>query len=95
MDNKNSKTLNSTEISGNSAESKGRFVLQKKNYLLIIVGFAMMITGFILMSGGGSDDPAVFSDELFSFRRITLAPIIILLGIVIEIIAIMWIPKKQ
>ena len=95
MDNKNNKTLNSTDISENNSEVKGRFALQKKNYLLIIVGFAMMITGFVLMSGGGSDDPAVFSEELFSFRRITLAPIIILLGIVIEIIAIMWIPKKR
>lgn len=72
-----------------------RFALQKENYILIIIGFVLIVLGFILMSGGGTDDPAVFSYEIFSFRRITLAPIIIIIGFIIEIVAIMWIPKKK
>ena len=65
-------------------------VLNKKNYLLIIVGCLVTLLGFVLMSGGGSDDPNVFNeDELFSFRRITLAPFMVLLGYGIVLYGIM------
>ncbi len=77
----------------NNEENLG-FSLKKENYILLVIGFLVIVIGFILMSGGASDDPGVFSYEIFSFRRITLAPVMILLGFVIEIIAIMWIPKK-
>ncbi len=76
-----------------AAQNKG-FVLEKENYILIAAGFFLIVIGFFLMAGGGAEDPAVFSDEIFSFRRITLAPIIILIGFVIEIFAIMWIPPR-
>ncbi len=70
--------------------------LAKENYILLGVGFLIIILGFILMSGGGSDDPNVFNEEeLFSFRRTTLAPIIVLFGFIFEIWAIMKKPKNN
>lgn len=72
---------------------KSDLAFGKENYILLLVGLAFIITGFILMTGGGSDDPNVFSEEIFSFRRITLAPIIVITGFVIEIFAIMKKPK--
>jgi len=70
--------------------------LGKENYILLSIGFLIIIIGFILMIGGGSDDPNVFrKEELFSFRRITLAPMIVLFGFVFEIWAIMKKPKEK
>lgn len=69
------------------------FALGKENYKLMAIGFAIIVIGFILMAGGGSDDPNVFNPDIFSFRRITLAPIILLLGFAFEIYAIMKKPK--
>lgn len=74
---------------------EGGFALPKKNILYIIAGFAIMILGYVLMSGGGSDNPDVFNHEMFSFRRITLAPVVILIGMVVEIWAIMHIGKPK
>lgn len=72
------------------------FPIPKKNVYLIIFGFILMVIGYMLMTGGGTSDPELFfEEELFSFRRITLAPIIIILGIVVEIIAIMYVPKSK
>ncbi len=71
------------------------FALAKENYLYLIIGFVIIIIGFLLMVGGGSDDPNVFNGkELFSFRRITLAPIVVLFGFFFEIWAIMKKPKE-
>lgn len=56
------------------------FPLGKKNFMFIGAGVAIVILGFILMSGGGSEDPTKFNPDVFSFRRITLAPITILIG---------------
>ena len=76
-------------------ESDIHFALGKENYKLLIIGFAIIILGFILMIGGKSDDPNVFNEEeLFSFRRITLAPIVVLFGFLFEIYAIMKKPKE-
>ena len=71
------------------------FPLQKDNYILLIIGFAIIMIGFLLMMGGKSDDPNVFNPEIFSFRRITLAPIVVLFGFVFEIWAIMKKPKTK
>lgn len=68
---------------------KTGFALGRENYKLMAIGFAVIIIGFILMAGGRSDDPKVFSEEIFSFRRITLAPLIVLAGFIFEIYAIM------
>ena len=75
------------------AEKTG-FVFEKVNYILLLAGIAFIIIGFALMVGGGSDDPKVFNPEIFSFRRITLAPLIVMIGFIIGIFAIMIRPKK-
>lgn len=77
-----------------NSEERG-FAIPKKNILYIIAGFAIMVLGYVLMSGGGSDDPNVFNEEMFSVRRITVAPVVILIGIVVEIWAIMHIGKTK
>ncbi len=69
--------------------SKPVFIFGKKNYKFMFIGLACIALGFILMSGGGSDDPNVFNPEIFSFRRIRLAPMLVLLGFGIEIYAIL------
>lgn len=71
------------------------FALGKENYKLMAIGFVIIVVGFILMAGGGSDDPNVFNPDIFSFRRITLAPIILLFGFIFEIYAIMKKPKSN
>lgn len=63
------------------------------NYKLMLIGLVIIIIGYVLMTGGGSDDPNVFNEEMFSFRRITLAPIVVLAGFGFEIYAIMYKPK--
>ncbi len=78
-----------TEINDNG------FALGKENYRLMAIGFAVIVIGFILMTGGGSDDPNVFNPEIFSFRRITLAPVVLLFGFIFEIYAIMKRPKND
>ena len=70
-------------------EQKSEFLFGKKNYNIMLVGIAIISQGFILMAGGGSDDPAVFNDEIYNFRRIRLAPTLVLIGLAIEIYAIM------
>jgi hypothetical protein len=71
------------------------FAFEKQNYLLLILGVVLIIVGFLLMLGGGSDDPAVFNYDMFNFQRMTLAPILIIGGFVVEIFAIMWKPKQK
>lgn len=66
------------------------FAFTKKNYILLLVGIVFISIGLILMIGGGSEDPNQFSYEIFNFRRLTLAPILIAIGFIIEIIAIMY-----
>ncbi len=76
-------------------EPKVEFALGKENYKYLIIGFVIIIIGFLLMMGGGSKDPNVFNaEELFSFRRIVLAPIVVLFGFLFEIWAIMKKPKE-
>ena len=65
------------------------FAFSKKNYLLLFVGLAFMISGLILMIGGGSEDPTQFSDEIFSTTRLTIAPILLAAGFIIELFAVM------
>ncbi len=70
-------------------ESQTGFALGKKNYIMIAIGFVIIIVGFLLMTGGKSDNPNTFNPAIFSFRRITLAPVMILIGFAFEIWAIM------
>ncbi|WP_124979012.1 DUF3098 domain-containing protein [Nonlabens xiamenensis] len=71
------------------------FIFQKKNYIFMVVGLLVIGLGFALMAGGGSDDPNVFNEEIFSWRRIRLAPILVLIGFGIEIYAILLNPNKE
>ena len=70
------------------------FAIPKKSVAIIIAGLCLMVLGYILMAGGGSESLDTFNYGMFSFRRITLAPIVILIGVVVEIVGIMYIPKK-
>ena len=66
-----------------------------KGLKYLLVGLLVMVSGYILMSGGGSDNPKVFNYAMFDFRRLVVAPIVIILGIVIEIVAIMGVFKSR
>ncbi len=65
------------------------FIFGKRNYKFMFIGLAFIVLGFILMSGGGSDDPNVFNPEIFSWRRIRLAPALIIIGFGFQVYAIL------
>ena len=66
------------------------FLFDKQNYMIMVAGIAVIIVGFMLMTGKANDNPAVFnSDDIYSFRRITLAPVVVMIGFLIEIYAIL------
>lgn len=67
----------------------------KHNYKFMFIGLGIIALGFILMSGGGSDDPNVFSDAIFSWRRIRLAPALVIIGFGVQVYAILSSPKKD
>ena len=73
---------------------KKEFLFGKRNYKFLLLSLAVIALGFILMAGGGSDDPSVFNPEIFNFRRIRLAPTIVLVGFGLAIYAIL-IPSKK
>jgi membrane-bound ClpP family serine protease len=89
------KTKKITVSNKKETEENVTFALNKENYTLLAIGFAVIIIGFILMVGGKSTNPNVFNPEVFSFRRITLAPIVVMAGFLFEIYAIMKKPKKE
>ena len=66
-----------------------------KGLKMLLVGLIVMVSGYILMAGGGSDDPQVFNWDMFDFRRMVAAPIVIVLGIAVEVIAIMGVFKNN
>jgi hypothetical protein len=71
-------------------------LFNKDNYIWMIAGIILVAIGIILMAGGKSDDPNIFKEnEVYSFRRITIAPIVILLGLGIEVYAIFKKPKAS
>lgn len=76
-------------------QTKSEFIFGRKNYKFMFIGLAFIALGFILMSGGGSDDPAVFNPEIFHWRRIRLAPTLVLIGFGIQIYAILLNPNKD
>lgn len=74
--------------------SQSEFLFEKKNYIIMLIGLVFIAVGFILMSGGGSDDPNVFNNDIYNWRRIRLAPTLVIIGLGIEIYAILLNPKK-
>lgn len=75
-------------------ETKHEFLFEKINYTILLIGIGVIALGFLLMAGGGSEDPNVFNEEIFNFRRIRLAPTTVLIGFGITIYAILKNPKK-
>ena len=76
-------------------EKEFNFIFGKRNYRFMLIGFGVIALGFILMAGGGSDDPNVFNPDIFSIRRIRIAPTVVLIGFAIEAYAILTSPNKQ
>tara|TARA_Y200000002_G_scaffold75729_1_gene59413 strand:- start:1047 stop:1277 length:231 start_codon:yes stop_codon:yes gene_type:complete len=74
-------------------KEKRKMVFGKKNYRLMLLGLVFITLGFFLMSGGGSEDPNIFNDEIYNFRRIRVAPILVVFGFIIEVYAIMKNPR--
>ena len=68
---------------------KKKILFNIKDYKILIVGLIFIATGFILMSGGGSDDPNIFNDEIYNFRRIRLSPTLVIFGFVIIFFSIL------
>lgn len=73
---------------------KPAFIFGKKNYIFMVVGLIIITLGFIFMAGGGSDNPEVFNEEIYNWQRIRLAPTLVILGLGIEIYAILANPNK-
>ncbi len=74
-------------------EKSLQFAFQRENYIYMFIGLGILVLGFLLMIGGGSDTTTKFSPAIFDFRRLTLAPLLILAGYGVEIYAIMKRPK--
>ena len=73
----------------------GKMATTPKNLRMMIAGLLVMIAGFILLTGGGSKDPQVFNYAMFDFRRLVAAPLVIIAGIVVEVVSIMAVFKKE
>ncbi|MBS3769845.1 MAG: DUF3098 domain-containing protein [Bacteroidales bacterium] len=76
-------------------ERENQLVFTRENYKLLIIGAVIIVIGFVLMAGGKAESPDQFNPEIFSFRRITLAPLLVLFGFAFEIYAIMKKPKTS
>ena len=83
------------QVAEKKQAEKVEFAFGRQNYILMFVGLGFLLLGYILMVGGGSDDPNVFSEKLFDFQRLTLSPILLVIGFIIEIFAIMVRPKSS
>ncbi len=73
-----------------ATDNQDAMLFGKQNFIIVLIGIALIALGFILMIGGGSDNPDVFNEKMFDFQHITLAPILVLAGFVVEIVAIFW-----
>ena len=82
------------DISKKAINEKAEFLFKKENYMLIITGVVVLIVGYFLMSGGGQKPNEWKVDEIYSFRRVTLAPIVVVIGYVIVIFGILRKPKE-
>ena len=79
----------------NMEEKNTKMAITSKGLRTLLMGLIVMVSGYILMMGGGSEDPEVFNYAMFDFRRMVAAPLVIIAGIVIEIVAIMSVSKKD
>jgi len=74
---------------------KPEFLFGKRNYIIMVIGLIVIALGFIFMSGGGSNDPEIFNEEIYNWQRIRLAPTLVIIGLGIEIYAILANPKNK
>ena len=74
-------------------ENNEKMPITRRGLKLLLIGLIVMASGYLLMMGGGSDDPEVFNYAMFDFRRLVAAPVVIILGIVIEVVALMRVFK--
>ncbi len=81
-------------MSKNENKESISFAFEKMNYIYMVGGLLLIVAGLMLLSGGGSEDPKIFNPEIFNFRRMVLAPVVMLAGFILEIYAIMYRPKK-
>ena len=89
-------TKPATQVKAPAPKPKAAALFDKENYMWMLIGVGILTLGFILMAGGGSEDPNVFNpSEVYSTRRITIAPIVILIGLAVEIYAIFRQPKNN
>jgi len=73
---------------------KKQFLFSKKRYKILFLSILIIGVGFLLMSGGGSNNPDVFNNEIYSFRRIRLAPLVVILGFIMCIVSILYRDKE-
>ncbi len=88
-------TTKQKHIQNKSSNKKVTFLFTKENYIIIFIGMLFILTGFILMIGGGSDDPAVFNEAIFNVQRLTVAPILLLIGYALQFVAIFYNKKEK
>jgi|TARA_B100000700_G_scaffold323806_1_gene428409 hypothetical protein len=69
--------------------SNKKLLFTKKNYIIICIGLFCILIGFVMMSGGESNDPMIFNEEIYNFRRIRIAPLLVLIGLGIQVYAIL------
>ena len=87
---------NYKQIQGKADDKNvGKMAVTSGGLKLMIAGLLVMVAGFILLAGGGSDDPQVFNYDMFDWRRLVAAPLVILAGIVVEVLAIMGVTKEK
>jgi len=79
----------------NKKPSNKELLFAKKNYLISFIGIIFIIIGYVMMSGGGSNDPNIFNYEIYNFRRIKVAPLLVIIGLAIQVYAILNSDKKQ
>lgn len=85
----------SRDLNKNKMKENEKMAITPKGLRYLLIGLVVMVSGYILMSGGGSTDPEVFNYDMFDFRRMVAAPVVIILGIVIEVVAIMRVFKNK
>lgn len=76
-------------------KSQKKVLFTRENYILVAVGLIVIMLGFLLMSGGNNEDVTVFNPDIFSSRRVFWAPLVVILGFVVEIVAIFYTPKEK
>jgi len=95
---KTSKTPLSTPVKKPSVKAepaKFDFAFGRENYIIMLVGLVVLFIGYLIMIGGSPDDPTAYSDQIFNTRRLVIAPLTLLIGLIIEIYAIMRKPKDN